>query len=393
MADSGRTGVVVGGGIGGLAAAIALGRAGWDVTVLERSAEGGEIGAGLTVMANGQRALRELGLADAVGASAAPQGGGGLRDPTGRWLARVDSAVLERELATSVVGIHREQLHRVLREVLPAGAVVRGAEVLDVTAGPPASVTFVRDGERHTIAADVVVGADGIGSAVRRRLWPDHPGPAHTGVTAWRSVTAGRWPLDLVGAVTWGPGTEFGTVPLVDGRVYWFAAVAGAPVGHRFADEAGHLRARFAGWHAPIPDLLAATEPGAVLRHDLQHLAVPLPGYVTGAVALLGDAAHAMTPNLGQGASQALEDAVVLGRALARYEGDVPAALAAYDRTRRPRSQAVARASRWSGRFGPELRSAPLVALRDLLVRATPATAALSSLARFAHWEPELVED
>lgn len=392
MADRGRTGIVVGGGIGGLAAAIALRHAGWDVTVLERSAEGREIGAGLTIMANGQRALRELGLADAVRASAAPQGGGGVRDRSGRWLARVDSAALERELGTSVVGIHREQLHRLLREALPAGTLVTGAEVLDVAAGPPASVTFVRGGERHTLTADVLVGADGIGSGVRRRLWPDHPGPAHTGVTAWRSVTAEQWPLDVVAAVTWGPGTEFGTVPLVDGRVYWFAAVAGAPVGHRFADEVGHLRTRFAGWHAPIPDLLAATEPGAVLRHDLQHLAVPLPGYVTGAVALLGDAAHAMTPNLGQGAAQALEDAVVLGRALARYAGDVPAALAAYDRTRRPRSQAVARASRWSGRFGHEVRSAPLVAVRDLLVRATPAGAALTSLARFAHWDPELVE-
>ncbi|WP_454084756.1 FAD-dependent monooxygenase [Georgenia sp. Marseille-Q6866] len=392
MVDRGRTGVVVGGGIGGLAAAIALGQAGWDVTVLERSAEGGEIGAGLTIMANGQRALRELGLADAVRAAAAPQGGGGLRDPSGRWLARVDGAALERELGPSVVGIHREQLHRVLRDALPAGALVTGAEVLDVTAGPPATVSFVRGGERHTLTADVVVGADGIRSAVRRTLWPDHPGPAHTGVTAWRSVTADRWPLDLVGPVTWGPGTEFGTVPLVDGRVYWFAAVAGAPVGHRFADEVGHLRRRFAGWHAPIPELLAAAEPGAVLRHDLQHLAVPLPSYVTGAAALLGDAAHAMTPNLGQGAAQALEDAVVLGRAVARYEGDVPAALRVYDRTRRPRSQAVARASRWSGRFGHELRSAPLVAVRDLMVRATPATAALSSLARFAHWEPELVE-
>ncbi|WP_152192045.1 FAD-dependent monooxygenase [Georgenia satyanarayanai] len=387
-----RTGVVVGGGIGGLAAAIALRRAGWDVTVLERSAEGGEIGAGLTIMANGQRALRELGLAAAVGASAVPQGGGGVRDRSGRWLARVDGAALERELGTSVIGIHREQLHRVLRAALPAGALVTGAEVVDVTAGPPASVTVVRDGQRHTVTAELVVGADGIRSAVRRRLWPAHPGPAHTGVTAWRSVTADRWPLDLVGAVTWGPGTEFGTVPLVDGRVYWFAAVAGAPVGHRFADEAGHLWARFAGWHAPIPELLAATEPGAVLRHDLHHLAVPLPGYVTGAVALLGDAAHAMTPNLGQGAAQALEDAVVLGRALARYDDDVPTALRVYDRTRRPRSQAVARASRWSGRFGHELRSAPLVAVRDLLVRATPAAVALSSLARFAHWEPELVE-
>jgi len=389
MADRDRSAVVVGGGIGGLAAAVALRQRGWDVTVLERSSTPTEIGAGLTLMANGQRALRELGLADAVSATAVPQGGGGIRDRSGRWLARVDGADLARAVGTSVVGIHREHLHRVLREALPAGVLVPGADVVDVSG--ETEVSYLHGGERRRLAADLVVGADGIGSCVRRALFPHHPGPAYTGVTAWRSVTAGRWPLDLAGAVSWGPATEFGAVTLVDGRVYWFAAVAGAPEGHRFRDEAAHLRARFRDWHAPIPELLACAEHDAVLRHDLYHLASPLPGYVRGAVALLGDAAHAMTPNLGQGAAQALEDAVVLGLALDRHD-DVASALAAYDRTRRPRSQAVARASRWAGRIGSELRSGALVSVRDALVRAAPTRMSLRSMARFARWEPGLVE-
>lgn len=390
-ARTGRSAVVVGGGIGGLAAAVALRRTGWDVTVLERSAGVGEIGAGLTLMANAQRALRELGLATIVGADAAPQGGGGVRDRSGRWLAHIDSDDLVRALGTSVIGVHREQLHRTLREALPAGVLLPGADVLDVAAGPPASVSYVRDGERTTMEADLVVGADGIGSTMRGLLWPDHPGRRYTGITAWRAVTTAHWPLEVVAASTWGPGTEFGIVPLADGRVYWFAAVAGAPEGHRFHDEPAHLRARFRDWHAPIPELLVAAEPAAVLRHDLYDLAAPLPTYARGVVALLGDAAHAMTPHLGQGAAQGLEDAVVLAAALARHR-DVPTALRVYDRTRRPRSQATARASRLAGRFGHELRSEALVAARDGLFRLLPDAAALRSMTRFARWEPDLTE-
>ncbi|MFH5821576.1 FAD-dependent oxidoreductase [Georgenia sp. AZ-5] len=379
-----RTAVVVGGGIGGLGAAIALRRAGWHVTVLERSPKPAEIGAGLTLMANGQRALRALGLAEVVHADARPQGGGGIRDPRGRWIARVDGAYLARTVGTAIIGIHRESLHRLLREALPPGAVVPGARVTDVVPGPPASVTYRLDGATRTVGADLVVAADGIRSFVRAALWPGHPGPRYTGTTAWRAVTRRPWTMDVAAMSTWGAGAEFGIVPLADGRVYWFAA-ARAPEGRRGTDELAEVRARFGGWHGPIPDLLAAARPEDVLRHDLYELARPLPPCRRGAVVLLGDAAHAMTPHLGQGAAQALEDAVVLG-ALCTGR-DLEAALSGYDRLRRRRTQAVAAASRWAGRLGPELRGAPLVAARDAALRALPALT-LRQAARFTRWTP-----
>ncbi|HEY0700235.1 MAG TPA: FAD-dependent oxidoreductase, partial [Micromonospora sp.] len=316
----GGTAVVVGGGIGGLSAALALRRAGWTVTVLERAPRFEPVGAGIALMANALRGLDELGVGPAVRAEGRVDASGGIRRWDGRWLTRVDGAEMARVLGTAALGIHRATLHRILADALPGNALVAGAEVVGVTAGPPPEVTWLRDGERCTVRADLVVGADGIHSVLRSRLWPQLPPPVYAGATAWRGVTRRRWDGELLVAASWGPGAEFGMVPLGDGRIYWYGAV-NAPAGQRFPDEMAAVRARFGSWHPPIPALLDATDADSVLRNDIHHLATPLPGYVRGGVALLGDAAHAMTPYLGQGAGQAIEDAVVLGRAVTDWAG------------------------------------------------------------------------
>jgi 2-polyprenyl-6-methoxyphenol hydroxylase-like FAD-dependent oxidoreductase len=187
-------------------------------------------------------------------------------------------------------------------------------------------------------------------------------------------------------SISWGRGAEFGMVPLGDGRVYWYGAVNSLP-GQRNADEMAAVQELFGSWHEPIPALMAATDPDALLRNDIYHLGTPLACYVKGNVALLGDAAHAMTPNLGQGACQAIEDAVVLGVACGGAK-DVASALAWYDAQRRPRSQAVARAARLVGRIGQQLRNPVAVALRDTIMRLTPHRAALRSMARYGDWHP-----
>jgi len=398
--SGGRTAVVVvGGGIGGLAAAAGLQRVGWQVTVLERAPELGEVGAGLSLWGNAMRALDELGVGDLVRAGGMPQASGGLRTPTGRWLSpRFDTATVEQSLGTTILAVHRAELHRAVRSPLPPESLVTGAEVTEVEPGTAdgarAVVRYETAAGPSVIEADFVVAADGLNSRIRGQLWPETPGPRYSGATAWRAVTREAVPsLHELGG-TWGRGTEFGCLPLTDGRVYWYGAV-NAPEGVRHPDELGEVRRRFGHWHDPIPALLDATDTDAVLHHDMYELAAPLPSYVRGRVVLLGDAAHAMLPTLGQGACQALEDAVVLAAAVAApvtARAGLGAALARYDAERRPRTQAIVRRSHRMWLAGQRLENPVAVRLRNAAIRLTPPRVALRMMIRAADWTPPSLE-
>ncbi|MFJ4775316.1 FAD-dependent monooxygenase [Streptomyces sp. NPDC088762] len=361
--------VVVGGGIGGLAAAIGLHRTGWEVTVLERAAALDDAGAGISLAANGIRALDALGVGRAVRDAAHRQYTGGTRTPDGSWLARMDGAALERAVGIPMTGIPRAELHRLLREALPASCLRTGVGAL--SAGD---------------AADLLVAADGVRSGIRAELFPQHPGPVHSGSTVLRAITAEPVVLDTDFELTWGPGAEFGHIAFADGRAEWHAVLA-SPPGVRHADALSFLRARFGAWHHPVPALLAATRPEDVLHHDTYELVTPVPSYAVGRVALLGDAAHAMTPNLGQGACQALEDAVVLAAELAAGPS-VEAALSRYDAVRRPRASGVARAARRAGRLGHRLSHPAAVAARNAALRLAPSGATIRALLTHASWTP-----
>ncbi|NEY31979.1 NAD(P)-binding protein [Streptomyces sp. PRKS01-65] len=379
-----KNAVVVGGGIGGLAAAIGLCRTGWEVTVLERAPVLADVGAGISLHANGIRALDALGVGEEVRAAARPQYTGGTRAPDGGWLARMDGAALERELGTPIVGIPRAVLHRLLRAALPSGCLVTGAEVTSAEQSGRGRVRVsLEDG---ALEADLVVAADGVGSRLRARLFPGHPGPVYSGSTVLRAITEHPVELATDFELTWGKGAEFGHIAFTDGRAEWHA-VLNSPPGVRHGNALDVLRRRFAAWHDPIPALLDATRADSVLHHDIHELVTPLPAFTAGRIALLGDAAHAMTPNLGQGACQALEDAVTLAAALAT-ERTVEAALARYDAERRPRSQAVARAARQAGRMGQQLSHPWAVAVRNTALRLAPSGATIRAILRHADWTP-----
>lgn len=364
--------VVVGGGIGGMAAGVALSRSGWDVSVLERASGSTAIGAGISLWANALRALEILDVWPDVRAAGALQAGGA-RLPDGRWLSRMADVTVPFD----VLLVHRAALHEQLQRALPAGALRDGVTVESVSEDG----TVVHSGGRES--ADLVVGADGLHSQVRSRLWPDHPGARYAGFTAWRGVTHGPFELPEAGE-TWGRGAEFGMLPLRDGRVYWFAT-ANLPEGDRATDEHAEVLRRFGDWHDPIRAVVDATPPDAVLRHDIYDLAIPLPRFGRGRVALLGDAAHAQTPNLGQGACQALEDAVTLA-ALVRG-GDVESGLAGYDAQRRPRTEKFVRnASRAARMTQTESRAG--IAVRNVAARLVPPRLAARPVQRLLAWTP-----
>lgn len=374
-----RAATIVGGGIGGLAAAIALHRRGWRVEVLERAPRFTEIGAGISLWPNALRALDALGLADTVRALGAVEAAGGVRDLRGRWLSRTDNGELARRFGQPLVVLHRADLLRALTEALPADSLRPGSEVSLVRDDDHGPVVEHPGGETRP---DLVIGADGLRSAVRGALWPDAAGPRYAGYSAWRMVTDPLTEPPAEGAATWGRGERFGYTALPGGRMYCFAT-ASLPAGATAASEYDELLRRFGAWPDPIPSLLAAVPADAVLRHDLYGLP-PLPSFVRGRVALLGDAAHAMTPNLGQGACQALEDAVTLAHCLDGAH-DVAAALHAYDRLRRPRAQAIARRSARLGTLG-QLSWPPAVLLRDTAARLMPTRATLRSMAPVLGW-------
>jgi 2-polyprenyl-6-methoxyphenol hydroxylase-like FAD-dependent oxidoreductase len=362
--------VVAGAGLGGLASAIALVRHGWEVTVLERRPEPAEAGAGIAMWPNALRALDALGLGEQVRAAGTVEIGGGIRTASGRWLSRLDAADLRRRQGDGVVMLPRPELHAMLRAAAPA--VTTNAGVVRVETGDATAPAVVHDDTGCAREADLVVAADGLRSAVRGASWPSVT-PRATGTTAFR-LTADHELAD--GGESWGRGDLVGLAPLPGGRTYLWAVVPTSEAPTDPADPAlAWLRHRFAGWHAPIPAVLAAVDT-PVLVHPLEELRPPRTWH-HGRIALLGDAAHGMTPNLGQGAAQAFLDAVVL----AEEATADPSSLAAYDRRRRPVAEAVARRSRRAGEVAG-WRSPLAVAVRDALVAAVPASAAAAGLDR-----------
>lgn len=381
--------VVVGAGLGGVAAAVGLHRLGHEVTLFERGAELREAGTGIVVMPNGLRALDALGLADDVRGHVMRATHGGLRDWRGRPLLVTDMARARQEVGAPVI-VDRAELHRALRAPLPP-ALVRTATPVDRLEPDPGGVTVISEGG-PVARADVVIAADGGGSRLRAQLFPAHPGLRRTGRMDLRGMVP-RPPglaADLLASqfVDRRSGAMFGLFPVGEDRLYWFtdSALRGTPPG---ADEARRrMLSLMADWHPLVTTLIEATPPADIHVDPITRLAGPLPSFAVGRIALLGDAAHAMSPDLGQGASQAFEDAAALCRRLAGDQVgaepiDVEQRLLRYDAERRPAANrimlAASRQSRLTSQTG-----APAW-LRDTLLRAVPSRLAARRLA--ALWQ------
>ena len=382
-----RRAVVIGGGIGGLAAGVGLTRSGWQVVVVERAPALEPVGAGLVLWPNGVAALGALGLDDVARDAGRTLAGTGIRRASGRWLSRTDGSRLARRHGHGLLAVTRADLVDLLARALPDGVLRLGTAVTDVRPCDDDTGAEVGCGD-ETLRADVVVAADGMGSAVRRRLWSEHPAAGYRRYTTWRALADARG-LDLgdAAAETWGRGERFGVVPLPGGRTYVYAtapADAGA-VASDPASELADLLRRFGRWHAPIPALLARIQPDDLLRHEVLSLEPPVRRRVRGRVALLGDAAHGMEPNLGQGACLALEDAVTLSALLT--ELPVTSALDRYSAARAVRVTPLSRQSRVLG-LATSTRSRALTALRDAAVLCAPDAVSLRGFDGAAGWRP-----
>ncbi|AFA74973.1 putative monooxygenase [Gordonia polyisoprenivorans VH2] len=373
--------IVVGAGIGGLAVAVGLRQAGVDVQILERAERVRAHGSGLSLFRNGFRALDAIGIGEQVRATAGTAVAvhqSGTRSRDGSWLTRMGPAS-----TNDVRVIDRADLHRILLASVAPDSIRTGAVVASVTA-----TSVVLDTGEH-LFADVIVGADGLRSAVRTSAFDD-PGVRDSGYGAWRAITTRPVATDTAGESV-GRGERFGIAPLADGRVYWFACVSTPPGSSPAGDAAmEEVRRRFGHWHQPIEEILDATDPASVSYLPIEELAAPLASFVSGRRVLIGDAAHAMTPNLGQGANLAIEDAATLATLLiaaAKHNNELPAVLARYDALRRRRTQRIARQARVLGAVMQA--SHPVTAtLRDLAMRSVPARAVDSRVRAVTSWSP-----
>jgi 2-polyprenyl-6-methoxyphenol hydroxylase-like FAD-dependent oxidoreductase len=371
---------------------VSLAQACWRATVLERAPAFGEVGAGLAITGNGMAALDALGAGQAVRAAGYQTSTAGYQEPGGRWLLRIPEDRPALRPVTTIWGLHRQRLHEALRQAAATAGtdLVTGAEVAAIAPGRPdgerATVTWRTSAGPQTMESDLVVAADGVRSTVRAQLFPQAR-PRYSGSTCWRAVipdTAAGGRLVEV----WGPGTEFGAMRVSDGEIYWFGYFR-HPVGARFGDELAAARDRFAGWAPWIRDLVAATAPGQLMRHDVYHLPGGAPRYVRGRIVLTGDAAHAALPTVGGGASTALEDGVCVGRMIAApvaAGGDLAAALAAFDLARRARCQRIARLSALVARFGADLGGGWRQQVRNGLLRITPAGPMIKAGTGIVRW-------
>ncbi|MGC4788974.1 FAD-dependent oxidoreductase [Micromonospora sp. DT178] len=392
-----RSAVVVGAGIGGLAVAGALARSGWRVTLLERADRVRPEPTAVALWPNGVRALRALGLGAGLEAIATGLPDGGVRRPDGHWLVQPRPTPADR----MPVVVHREDLHDALIAGLGDEVELRTGVTVRTVRAVSGERPSVGDG-RHTIEADLVVAADGTDSAVRRQLAPES-GVISSGCAAWRAVIpwyrAPKLPADRpVGGEVLGAGYRFVSASLGErgssggssrGGIYWVATAVGAPRPEPPETQLALLRRWYAGWPAPIADLLDATDPTDLVQQEIRELR-PLPrsyGFPTGpgGVVLLGDAAHAMPPHLGQGACLAFEDAATLASLL--RESRLPDAVTAYDRVRRPRAATVVRQTR---RMSAVLKARGPLALRarDVALGALSPRLLSTAATTAAQWRP-----
>lgn len=369
MTIGSRRAVIVGAGIGGLAAAIALRRAGWGVRVVEQASSARELGFALALAPNALAALEELGLRDVVVSRGVAVTSFEVRRLDGRPIKRI---VLSGAATHSTV-LLRSALHGTLLDAVGTDSIILGRAITGITREDLAP-----------LSADVIIGADGVGSTIRRALHPEEPPPSPSGYHALRGVSEVEG--DALGgaglALYLGDGVEIGLTKASPTAIYWYVSTV-----NEFAETRpdAMLERCLHGLDTRATAIIRAALPGSV-RHDQLFTRRPLERWGAGNVTLLGDAAHPVLPHTAQGAALALEDAVALGLAL-RFDADATRGLRRYEDVRAARTRRTIEA-------GPRIasltttRSRSRIVVRAAALRLLPAPLvswALNAHARDPH--------
>ncbi len=362
-----KTIAISGGGIAGLSAAIALRQAGYNPVIFESVPSLKTMGAGLALAANALKAFDYLGVGQDIVRHGRKLSSFVIYDEKGKVITRNDSLRISEKYGLDNLTIHRADLHKVLLSRLDKSALFFDKKAVDFESSGDKIMLKFEDGS--FFETDYLIVADGIHSPLRKKLLPDSE-PRFAGYTCWRAVIENCESDIKQASETWGTAGRFGIVPLANNKIYWFACINTTRNNEtlkKYTIE--DLQRHFGDFHAPIPAILKKTRNEQLIWNDIIDLK-PIERYAFGNILFIGDAAHATTPNMGQGASQAVEDAAFLLSEL-RKTGDFGSAFRNFETRRLERTHYITNKS-WKIGKAAQLENKCLASIRNAVIRMLP---------------------
>ena len=312
-------GIIIGAGIGGLSTAIAMQMRHINVKIFEAATNLNAIGAGIIVPPNAMTILDRYNLTQQV------RDGGSLieslvvLDSEGKSISKTPAHYSKNGIVHQTIAIHRGALQKILLSALAPDTLLTNKQCVEVSTDVDGAEATFRDGTK--VSGEFLIGADGIHSKVRESIFPDSP-LRYSGQTCWRGVSNMTLPKKWLMQLTevWGAGLRFGFVPIADAQIYWYATKREDAGG---IDDLTNIKQQlfdlYGEFLEPVGEVILQTDPSSIIRDDINDLA-PLTSWFSNPIILIGDAAHASTPNLGQGGAQAIEDSWVLAEKIATCE-------------------------------------------------------------------------
>lgn len=358
---------IIGGGIAGLATAIALKNIGINAMVFEAAPEIKEVGAGLGLGANAIKAFQILGIGEEVINAGRFLPSFTLYNKKGRAITTTDSVSVSKKYGLDNFTIHRAQLHQLLLSKIDPARIQTNKKVKHITQNKNNCIIHFTDGT--TYVTDYIIVADGIHSPVRKQLLPGSK-IRYAGYTCWRAVIDNTELQLNECSETWGSNGRFGIVPLAHNKIYWFACI-NAPANNNKMKQykIDDLLHQFKDYHHDIVTVLQETKNEHLIWSDIIDLE-PINQYAFDNIVLIGDAAHATTPNLGQGACQAIEDAVILADEI-KKNNDITIAFRQFEKRRLKRTHLIINTSYQIGKMS-QLENKILIGIRDFVFSNTP---------------------
>lgn len=359
--------IIIGGGIGGLTTAIALEKQGFRVEIYEAAQELAPVGAGLILAANALTALKYIGIAEEIIKEGHALARFEVLDDKEGLISSRDSLATSQLYGMDNFAIHRADLHQVLLSLIPKDSLFLGKRCTKFSQDETGVSVQFADGT--SAKGDYLIAADGISSPVRLQLLPKSQ-PRYAGYTCWRGVVDARALKIDKCSETWGAKGRFGIVPLTKNRIYWFACINASENSEVYRNfTVNDLYENFKDFHSPIPQILQHTQEADLIWRDIADIA-PLTQFAFGKTLLLGDAAHATTPNMGQGACQAIEDVAILAKLL-KVNEDIETAFLQFEQKRMPRTTFIVNQSEQIGKIA-QISNGFLIKIRNFALRLVP---------------------